>query len=165
MVHNSTSLRHALKKQPSIWLCLLLCWLIVTGFQTSFCIKGCPRLLGLISKWANPRHSAGLTIGRLLEWKKDLHRNIRDINDFNHILYSLFRRFFFGNTQNLLVNLSPDKDLSKCNFVRRYTPPEPAACSCSQVLYAKKILSIVSKWTASLLDNFKDSNFRLRIKS
>ena len=72
MVHNSANLRHVLKKQLSILLCLRMCWLTVTGFQTSFCIKAYPRLLGLISKWANPRHSAGLTIGRLLEWNKGL---------------------------------------------------------------------------------------------
>ena len=74
----------------------------------------------------------------------DYQKNTCDINDFNRLFYILFRSFF-GNTQYLLLNLSPDKDLSYCNFVHRYTPPEPAACSCSQVLYAKKILSIVSK--------------------
>ena len=67
-----TNLRHVLKKQPSIWLYLWLSWLIVKVFKISFCTKGYPRLLVLISKRANPRHSAGLTIGRLLDWKKDL---------------------------------------------------------------------------------------------
>ena len=74
MVCNSANLRHVPKKQPSIWPCLRLCWLIVVGFQTSFCIKGYPRLLELISNRANPHHSAGLTIGRLLEWKRGLLR-------------------------------------------------------------------------------------------
>ena len=44
-VHNSANRMHVLKKQPSIWLCLRLCWLIEEGFQISFCITGYPRLL------------------------------------------------------------------------------------------------------------------------